>query len=241
MLVTHSMRMTFGVSLLFLVAAFSAMWPGQARAECEVFLPCTINFDGACPDAQELCDASFVGNGSCFFAGKAFCYSSGLFSYLVEPVSPVTITLSADLIELQVFFAHVGAGASGEMRFFNAADDEIGMPIQTNGDCLAFMPDLQTQVFVEGVRRIEVTATGGRVYIDDFTGTLQQAPGGPPDFDGDCDVGAFDLAQLLGSWGACPIPCEPGDPGGTCPADLDGNCDVGAFDLALLLGSWGPQ
>lgn len=241
MLVNHGTRMTFGLRLAVLIAVFSTVRPGQARAECEVLLPCTINFEAACPDAQEICGASFAGGGSCFFAGKAFCYSSGLFSYLVEPVSPVTITLSADLIELQVFFAHVGAGASGEMRFFNAADDEIGMPIQTNGDCLAFMPALQTQVFAEGVRRIEVTATGGRVYIDDFTDILQQVPGGPPDFNADCDVGASDLAQLLGTWGACPKPCEPGDPDGTCPADLDGDCDVGAFDLALLLGNWGPQ
>ncbi|MCZ6653352.1 MAG: hypothetical protein O7D91_10045 [Planctomycetota bacterium] len=52
----------------------------------------------------------------------------------------------------------------------------------------------------------------------------------PADFDGSGGVGAFDLAQLLGSWGPC----------FGCPADLDGDDAVGAFDLALLLGSWGP-
>lgn len=50
------------------------------------------------------------------------------------------------------------------------------------------------------------------------------------DLDGDGSVGAFDLALLLGSWGACP----------GCPADIDGNGVVNAFDLAQLLGSWGP-
>ncbi len=62
----------------------------------------------------------------------------------------------------------------------------------------------------------------------------------PADFDGSGDVEAFDLAQLLGAWGPCPKPCEPGDPAGTCAADLDGDCVVEAFDLALLLGNWGP-
>ncbi len=51
----------------------------------------------------------------------------------------------------------------------------------------------------------------------------------PADFNGDGDVGPFDLAVLLGSWGPCP----------GCPADLDCDNDVGAADLAILLGSWG--
>lgn len=52
----------------------------------------------------------------------------------------------------------------------------------------------------------------------------------PADLNGDADVGPFDLAQLLGSWG----PCED------CPADLDCDGEVGPFDLATLLGAWGP-
>ncbi len=55
----------------------------------------------------------------------------------------------------------------------------------------------------------------------------------PPDFDGNGQVGAFDLAILLGSWGPCP------EPPANCPADLDGDGNVYAFDLAILLGSWG--
>jgi hypothetical protein len=60
---------------------------------------------------------------------------------------------------------------------------------------------------------------------------LASAPSGPPpcpaDLDGDGQVGASDLAALLGSWG------------GGGPADFDGG-GVGASDLAALLGSWGP-
>ncbi len=62
----------------------------------------------------------------------------------------------------------------------------------------------------------------------------------PEDLDGDANVAAFDLALLLGAWGQCPDPCEPGDPEDTCPADFDGDCAVVAFDLAVLLGAWGP-
>ncbi|MCH8851071.1 MAG: hypothetical protein IID41_00300 [Planctomycetes bacterium] len=52
----------------------------------------------------------------------------------------------------------------------------------------------------------------------------------PADFDGSGDVGAFDLALLLGSWGPCV----------GCPADFDFDGDVDAADLAALLGNWGP-
>jgi len=51
----------------------------------------------------------------------------------------------------------------------------------------------------------------------------------PADLDGNGEVGAADLAALLGAWGAT-----------SGAADLDGNGDVGAADLAALLGAWGP-
>ena len=50
------------------------------------------------------------------------------------------------------------------------------------------------------------------------------------DLDGDGAVGAFDLAVLLGAWGA-----GDGD-----PADLNDDGEVGPADLAILLGAWGP-
>ncbi len=51
-----------------------------------------------------------------------------------------------------------------------------------------------------------------------------------PDFNGDMNVDAADLALLLGNWGAC----------AGCPEDIDGSGTVDAADLALLLGGWGP-
>lgn len=62
----------------------------------------------------------------------------------------------------------------------------------------------------------------------------------PADLDADGDVDAFDLAQLLGAWGACPEPCTEGVSTCECRADFDNDCAVSAFDLATLLGSWGP-
>ncbi len=53
------------------------------------------------------------------------------------------------------------------------------------------------------------------------------------DLDADCNVGASDLALLLGMWGNCPLE-------GACHADLEGDGNVGAGDLAMLLGSWAP-
>lgn len=239
MSVKRSKRMTFVLSLTILFAVSATIWPGQVRADCEDPPVCIITFDFACPNVGEICGATFNGGGGCVTAFEPGCYSTGSFSYSVSDASPLTIELSDDLIELNVFFVNVGA-ASGEMRFFNGCGEEVGTPMETNGDCTFIMPDPQAQVFEEGVRTIEVTATGGIVYIDTFTPTLEQVPG-PLDFDGDCAVGAFDLAQLLGAWGPCPDPCEPGNPCDTCQADADGDCNVGAFDLALLLGSWGPQ
>ncbi len=52
----------------------------------------------------------------------------------------------------------------------------------------------------------------------------------PPDFDGDGDVDAADLAELLGAWGSCPDGCQE---------DLNFDCEVDAADLAILLGCWG--
>ena len=62
------------------------------------------------------------------------------------------------------------------------------------------------------------------------SGSVMPVPACSADLDGDGDVGAFDLAQLLGVWGPCP----------DCPADFDDSGDVGPFDLAQLLGAWGP-
>jgi len=82
----------------------------------------------------------------------------------------------------------------------------------------------------------------GNLSGGDFTlrgGYWQPAAAGDPgcgdcptDVDGDGDINAFDLANLLGAWG-------PVTPGSAC-LDADGNGFIEAFDLAVLLGAWGP-
>ena len=51
----------------------------------------------------------------------------------------------------------------------------------------------------------------------------------PADLSGDGNVGALDLATLLGAWGP-----NPGH-----PADFNGDGIVNATDLAQLLAAWG--
>ncbi len=80
-------------------------------------------------------------------------------------------------------------------------------------------------------------ATGAQLTSDAIPTTgppvdlqLVEAGCGAGDLNGDGNVGAFDLAMLLGGWGPCP----------GCPADFNGDGQVDATDLAQLLGSWGP-
>ena len=95
-------------------------------------------------------------------------------------------------------------------------------------------PEGETIVFDGTVPNLDVTGT--------LTGGVVEIAAGScfADFDANGQVGAFDLAVLLGAWGLCPDPCVPQEPSETCPTDLDPDCNVGAFDLALLLGAWGP-
>lgn len=76
-----------------------------------------------------------------------------------------------------------------------------------------------------GARTVSVSnADGSADGVGLFT--VNAGAACPADLDGDGQVGASDLAILLGSWG------------GTGAADFDGG-GVGASDLAILLGSWG--
>ncbi len=86
---------------------------------------------------------------------------------------------------------------------------------------------LGSALLTEGCRVYynELINEGGSIGKD----VLQILEPCPSDFNGDGEVDAFDLAELLGSWGSC----------FGCSADLDGDGDVNAFDLAMLLGSWG--
>ncbi len=164
-------KRTAGLLHHYLVAGLVGMIAPAALAELPT---CTIDFDGACPNAGAVCGASFGGGGGCLVEGLANCYSTGLFSYKVQAASPLTITLDDDLTSLRLFFVHQGAGASGTMRFFDAAvgGNEVNAPgLVTNGDCLLSMPDPQEITFDAPVRRIEVTAANGALeaaWIDTF-------------------------------------------------------------------------
>lgn len=70
----------------------------------------------------------------------------------------------------------------------------------------------------------------GRSGEDDSDANFTIGSGCPADLDGDGQVGAGDLAILLGSWGVG---------GGNGPADIDGDGQVNSNDLAQMLGGWG--
>ncbi len=77
--------------------------------------------------------------------------------------------------------------------------------------------------------RVSAASATGSSQIYQLHVTVTEAPSDPcpADLDGDGQVGASDVALLLGSWGG------PG------AADLDMDGSVGAGDLALMLGGWG--
>ncbi len=165
-----------GLRAIVCAAAFVA----SANTQAEVLPDCTIDFETTCPDMAPECGASFSGGGTCAFIGQGNCYSSGLRSYSVTPAAPLTITLSGELTGLDVFFADQLGTGQGDMRFFDAevGGNEVGSTLISNGPCQAMvMPALQAASLVAPVRRVEVTATAGTLWIDDF-----HINGGPSPF-----------------------------------------------------------
>ena len=64
----------------------------------------------------------------------------------------------------------------------------------------------------------------GSVYIFELAAC-------PADTNCSGDVNVFDLLQLLGNWGSCPVPCPP---------DTNSDGIVNVTDLLSLLAAWGP-
>lgn len=128
------------------------------------------------------------------------------------------------------------AGLDGDV---GTEDDNLrlssGSPCIDAADNSSVPEDVETDL--DGNLRIIDGDDDGLPVVD--MGAYEYQPC-PSDFNNDGDVGPADLAELLGDWGPCDEPCEPGDPGTTCASDLNGDCAVVAFDLAILLGSWGP-
>jgi hypothetical protein len=105
-----------------------------------------------------------------------------------------------------------GVTACDEALYVDSLIVSAGAVLLTDG-CLVYYNELTNEGSVPGLGI-------------DVLQILEPCPG---DFDGDGDIGASDLAVLLGSWGGCEV----------CTADLDDDGDVDATDLAILLGSWG--
>jgi hypothetical protein len=141
----------------------------RSAVSCPILPPltsCTEAMDASCPDSSPSCGGTFTGGGSCFVAGLGACYDTGLRGYAVTNLSPVEINFSADVTTMTVFFAHDTA-TSGSMRFFDVDNLEVDSPLLTNGDCSPGpMPPRQTVSFSRPVRKVKVTATAGRAWID---------------------------------------------------------------------------
>ncbi len=73
------------------------------------------------------------------------------------------------------------------------------------------------------------STTNGEIFKIVAADGSNECPTCPADLDDDGEVGASDLAMLLGAWGP-----NPGH-----PADFNDDGTVDAADLAFLLGAWG--
>jgi hypothetical protein len=71
-------------------------------------------------------------------------------------------------VGLEVFFVAEGGATTGTMTFRDGMGTPVGAALTTNGNCLASMPPRQLRTFPVSVETIEVTATGGVVWVDSF-------------------------------------------------------------------------
>jgi len=228
---THLEMPGLGVFTHLMIVSVVLLWTVFTTPAHGDLLPkCTIDFDGPCPSVDPVCGTLFDGGLGCQFENLPFCYSTGFFAYKVTPAAPLTIAFEGDVISIDLFFAHT-TGASGTMRFFNAAGEEVDDPLETNGNCLQFMPDHQEVILSEMIETVEVTAKGGDVWIDTMT-INSIIPDIPGDLNGDGFVDGADLLILLSEWGDCESPDD-------CHADLNNDGTVDGADLLILLSNWG--
>jgi len=123
-------------------------------------------------------------------------------------------------VELRIPLAAIPGYTSGDiklMAFINGG----GHDYSSN----QYIPGLGGGPNLAEPRLINLDIIPGDQFVTISTTTTNPCPA---DLDGSGDVGAADLAALLGAWGAT-----------SGAADLNGDGDVGAADLAALLGAWG--
>lgn len=124
----------------------------------------------------------------------------------------------------QIFTTTVSLGTVGGLAF----DPRTGALLVADGD-FGGTAKLYRYDFA-ALDLVLVGRTGVAIGNSSGFSGLAFAPWSAPctgDLDGNGEVGAPDLAALLGAWGSS----------GT--ADLDGDGSVGSPDIALLLGAWG--
>lgn len=186
---------------------------------------CTIDFEPpGCPDAASECGAAFTGGLSCQTAGIGSCYDDGAYSFAVDPNAPLTILLDDDLIHVEVFFSGFN-GSSGDMEFFDAIGQAVDTPLQSNGDCNTAMPARLNRRFTRPVRRIEVAALGGTVWIDRFRIIPPNCGDGVPEPGEECDDGnSTDGDGCQSDCTLTPAPMPPGDTDGDATPDSADLC-----------------
>jgi len=133
------------------------------------------------------------------------------------------------------------AGGNG-VDFLTASLDGVVLFTALESEIGSYHPwtevSIDISAFADGGAHLlsfDSTTTGPQMtnfYLDaiEISGKKTTTPG---DIDGDGDVDASDLAQLLASWGSYD-PCPP-----FIVADINQDCEVGAADLAALLANWG--
>lgn len=210
---------------------------------------CDINWDGDCAAmAIDQCAKPPV-NDSCATAIPLAEGSMEVITFGAEPSlpsAPPSCFESGGSVELaDVWYtftsprdAFVQISTCGVLASFNAAlavysGDCGSLSLITcdddAGSCLP--PDAATVLFHAECGATYLVRLGGGQGTVGLSTTIFGGPVCPQcvgDLDASGDVGAPDIAILLGSWG------------GSGAADLDGNGTVGSADLAIMLGAWGP-
>jgi hypothetical protein len=210
---------------------------------------CDINWDGACaaqavrecadPPANDTCaTASPIAEGvtevvtlgamdgaldiptSCLESGGAAAFNDVWYTFKSPRDAFVEMSTCGDFAVFNPAIA-IYSGTCGNLSLVTC-DDDAGTCLPTDAPSVLFEAECGTIYYVRvgggpGAVSMTVTVFGG-----------PDCPDCPADLDGSGDVGAADIAILLGSWG------------GSGPADLDGSGSVGSPDLAIMLGAWGP-
>jgi hypothetical protein len=166
---------------------------------------------------------------------------------VVEFFIPGTVTVPAGVTGFGAVFTDVDVAGSTKLTAFDSEGNVLASveapPAAGNG--LFSFAAITSTGFEDRIAKVEIVSgnlplglgnldnarTGADVVaMDDFIYGEPTNLNCQGDLNGDSEVGAADLAILLGAWG----------PVGANPADFNGDGEVAGWDLAWLLGIWGP-